>query len=396
MTRNKRRLEIALFLTAWIWLLAGAPFAHADKPRADGASVARPDQSNLVPPTARDDKEESAGATKPRVGSAPTPGRIFWMDQVAWSFDSKSLFSSGRGNLLSVQRFFGGPGENLRMRDMPHYANSLATSPSSRLIILGTNAGVVEVRDGDSLDLKGEFVINPERRYSIFAVALSVDDRLLASCGLDGSIQVWNVADRRRVQTLGEAGPLKTALEFSPDGTRLAALDAGGYLELWNMENGTSFGRILPRSGSHPRIRFTPDGKTVIVINDGMLAFWDAEREAKPRFVIAPESVSPKPPKENEESSSRLVCLNGRLFAGATALAPDLKSVASVAPDGSVAIWSSETGIVLLTFPKSDELAASTPDNLAGWEISMLAFSPSGRQLAGVTRKGAIMFWYPR
>jgi Tol biopolymer transport system component len=71
-----------------------------------------------------------------------------------------------------------------------------------------------------------------------YAVAISPDGRMVASCGADGSIVLLDAASGQELRTLtGHRDEVGQVL-FSPDGQRLASLSNDGTVRLWDVATG--------------------------------------------------------------------------------------------------------------------------------------------------------------
>jgi len=346
-----------------------APKASAAASAADGADAA----AKVVP---------VSGSPAPQQ---PIMGRYPRFRLVAWSKGSTQLISTGDvGSLAKWET----ANDQLQMHvllSIPYHAHSLATSQRSSKILLGKNVGKVELRDGWSLDLVREF--QTAEAGNTYAVALSEDDQLFASSGTDRVVQIWSIADGKRLHVLGQSASIIKALAFSPDGAHLAAINQDGFLQVWNIADETLVGPAVSVAGGYySDVRFDRHGKAIIVTDRGIVTFFDLKSGVKPRVVRAPFSVSPEGP----ENYNGPVFANGRPFAGATALALDDERAATVLKDGAVALWSVDTGRVLKTLPKPAVLNQSEHP---GHEIESLCISPDVRKIAAVTRKGEIMIW---
>ena len=72
-----------------------------------------------------------------------------------------------------------------------------------------------------------------------------------------------------------------------------------------------------------------------------------------------------------------------------TAISPDLRTVASIAPDASIGIWDLATRKIVQKLPAPAE-SVIVKDS-AGKGLRNLVFSPDGRRLACTTESGAVV-----
>jgi hypothetical protein len=118
-----------------------------------------------------------------------------------------------------------------------------------------------------------------------------------------------------------------------------------------------------------------------------------AKKDSQPRVVEAPEAVCPRFPLTDDTDGIRLVSgpnPGGIRFWSVTAIAPDLRTVASVAPDASIAIWEMETRKIIQKLPAPKQVAIMDAQSCG---LRHLAFSPNGLRLACTTIRGEIIFW---
>ena len=158
---------------------------------------------------------------------------------------------------------------------------------------------------------------------------------------------------------------------ISPDGKRLATMDAGAWqLELWDLEKARSLGRF-GRFGDSAAVAFSPDGKRLYSVGGGHAAAicsvdaWDVPQTLLIRSLDEGVNLTPF---------------------GAAAVSPDGKilALANVSfwnrrekSGRAIHLWDSATGEEIRRLG----LPGKAPDRYRTIEGS-LAYSPSGRMLA--------------
>jgi WD40 repeat protein len=67
----------------------------------------------------------------------------------------------------------------------------------------------------------------------VTALAWSPDGKYLASAGVDGMVQITDVAQQRVISTYKDHYAVVYALVWSPDGTRIASGDVHCAVHVW-------------------------------------------------------------------------------------------------------------------------------------------------------------------
>lgn len=122
-------------------------------------------------------------------------------------------------------------------------------------------------------------------------------DGLLATVNNDGTVSLWNAADRSRpvrLATIGTPGPMNYWLAFSRDGHRLA-VSLDGTVSLWNVTDPAHPVRAATLPGGPNRyyfgVVFSPDGHTLVTgdrgdpdddVFDISATLWDVTELAHP------------------------------------------------------------------------------------------------------------------
>lgn len=114
---------------------------------------------------------------------------------------------------------------------------------------------------------------------SVYGVAFSPDSKLLATCAADRAVKVWEVVSGRRLYTLGEPTDWVYAVAWSPDGKYLAAGGVDKSIRVW--EAASAGGRIVHSTFAHDapitRLVYGSDSKLLFSLSeDRTVKAWDA------------------------------------------------------------------------------------------------------------------------
>jgi WD40 repeat protein len=273
--------------------------------------------------------------------------------------------------------------------------SNMVFSPSGRLLVLGTEPGLLVVpipnlRPDEAVAESGPkklgFVETLNGSGADSLEFSSDGKRLLETGGI--VMRVWDVASKKVLLRVEEEG--RRTLTFSPDGKRIAGDDVDS-LRVWDSETGKEVFRC---PGRYSSIAYRPDGKWIASAEHGgrAIVFWDAATGKEVKSL-------------KMKGSASSICFNrtGNLLAaggfgfltawdvdsGKVALNVDLKdkAVQKVAfspngkilatgildePKGVVTLWDVGTGKALRNMKCSTS------------SVSDLAFSPDGKWLVSV------------
>lgn len=334
-------------------------------------------------PNLAKDEEVHPGGVNPYRAGLPVIGRYAPIDRLAWSSDGGRLFTSGSQGTVTLWEPLNATMWNQVSYQRP-YASSLSSSPSSNTVLVGSNTGKAFLLDGYSLQIKVELPIADQ--YNIYAVALSKDETCLAATNHQG-VHLWDVEQKKHLLTFGQKGKHYTAMTFSPDGLRLATFNqTDDRLEIWNTQTGLRIGPAYWLYAS--QISFSEDGKTLYMIQQNKVFIW-RDGQTAIQNVEAPQSLIAEGGNEIHVEGFILSTGFRYQFIGESALSADHKTVASLVRDGSIALWLLETGKIVRTLPS---FSNKISDSATG-DLKQLAFSPNGKWLAGVTKRGKVVFW---
>lgn len=123
-------------------------------------------------------------------------------------------------------------GETRGKLDLKGFANSAIFSNDGKFIITGNNYGEVSIYETATLSLIKTF---PVTRWSIYSLAISPDNQNLAVDIGDGTIEIWNIKDGEKINTLGEKGLRMKFMTFSSNGKLLASTNLESKITIWNL-----------------------------------------------------------------------------------------------------------------------------------------------------------------
>ena len=356
-------------------------------------------------------------ATRSLKHALDLPESYIW--GLTFSPDNKTLVSSGNNVILWDTE----TGKQISKLDRQiRTVNPLTYSPDGKILAGGSYGGKIILWDMEQLNQQPKDqnltllallnkVVNKrpsdskhptlvEHTLSIETLAFTADSKTLASGSRDGTVIVWDVANRTPKLTVdGHTGSV-TALRFLENDQILFSVSSDGIARIWNTDTGAekfiktnwyAFTIAFPQDGKTVAFRsssneiqiwdvdndklvhtlktkhkesinvlaFSPDGNTIASGGrDGTLEVWDVS--ARQRFATL---------------DSHTDTVNVVLFS------PDGKMFASASKDGKVQLWDILTGkkAVLLTEPNKG--------------VNALAFSPDGKMLVSGRLGGPIQVW---
>ena len=239
--------------------------------------------------------------------------------------------------------------------------SAVAVSPDDRLVASSAIDGTLRLWDAEGKELRR----CEGHRDQVRALAFSADGKTLFSAGRDRTVRQWEAVSGKELRRFAGHTQGIEGLSLAADGRTLATASDDGTLRLWDTCNGRELRRLeVSRHGVHAAA-FTPDGKNVLS--------GDGDRRVR-RWDVGTGKEQPALPMPGNVGRSNVVW--------SVSFSPDGKTLATGTADRTVRLWDAATG-------RETRLLGRHIDDV--WSV---AFAPDGRTLASAGQDdGTIHLW---
>ena len=200
----------------------------------------------------------------------------------------------------------------------------------------------------------------------VLAAAFSADGNRLATFCNNAYLHLWDVATGRELRPRVVVGNLTLSewtpkVAFSPGGEMLAVNQGTGTVSLWDVFRGTRVGVL--EAGWTPQLAFSPNGKVLAAVFDNYAGLWDLTRDEKNLQRTLPWTNF------------------GAGTVGSLAFSADGKTLAGGRLDGAIRLWDLATGREIRTLTGHSA------------HIPAMAFSSDGKMLASASADHTARLW---
>jgi WD40 repeat protein len=403
-----------------VWGFNGVPQHFLQKPFSPiGHAKFSPDGHTLA--LVRNDATITlwdVAKNQPRVILVGHKARPF---SVHFSADSQTLASFADNDMVPIWNVSTGA-----MIGNYKMGRNAAYDADSRRLAMGLADGKVEL--WDTKTGKALPSIQAEK-VAIRNVELGKGGAILFTHTFQGTVKLWNVADRRLLAAIPNARDV-----FSPNFQSLA-IPAGDLVRLWDLSAGKEVPPLVPDGGAVGEVHFSPDGQVVASLVAGKLKVQEVNTgkillslsATLPAFNAAERMLAVR---ENAQSVSvwnlttgkrvRTIDTGTRAIT-ALALADDGRTLMARTQDGPCFLWNTDSGeerpiaqkdvVNAWLAPGNRALLTQHKDNIykildlaAGKElavvqkkapmgVSAVAIAPDGKKLASGSMTGAVSLW---
>jgi WD40 repeat protein len=127
-----------------------------------------------------------------------------------------------------------------------------------------------------------------DRGHTGAVTTVATHGTALVSGGEDGTVRIWDLAERRPAHLRrGHAGWVY-AVAISPDGRTIASAGDDATIRLWQLDTGESTGILTGHLRRIRSLAFTADGRLVSGAEDGQVCLWDTGRASLIRAMRTP------------------------------------------------------------------------------------------------------------
>jgi len=196
-----------------------------------------------------------------------------WMTDIIFGKDENILISSGWNKKIKIWNLK----NNKLVYTFPEFnapITSLILSKIDKSLIFASISNYIVI-----LKLNQEPLFLENNCFT-HTLALSHNNKILASGMADGTIILWDLKTRNKKNILNGHLSSSIDLSFTPDDKYLATASDDGIIIIWDIKNKKEWARIIGYTDNSINcVLFSPDGNQLFAgLGDGDIYFWDMKR----------------------------------------------------------------------------------------------------------------------
>jgi WD40 repeat protein len=373
---SRRRLLIA---AGSVVAAAAVPVVYALTTGGTDEGADAPGATDSGAPPSPPVRQSPAGPAGGFAGREPAAlgGHSGAVTAAAFSPDSTLLATGGDDGEIIVREARHPDTGGLRRFTGGHFkwVHGLAFSPGGNLLASAAQDDTVQIWDVASRRVVQSLRGNED---AVYWVGFIQDDRTVASAGEDGTVRVWDLSSPQTSGLRVDTGAPLTAAAVQPGRARLVTVGkpppgkaVGGLVSLWDARDGTMVGRS-GEAGWLTCVDFSPDGTMIATgqHSDGPVLLW----------LVGDGGVT---------AAGELKGHVGGVLALAFAPDPDGGTLVTGGYDRTVRVWSSATGPAARSMPLTDPADQAA----GGTTVREITISPDGRSLLVAGEQPGARLW---